>query len=75
MIPGARSGTVDEPVAVATRAIDHSACHGIDVELVQRVSGFKVIPRRWVIERASTSSCTTRASPETTQPTREATPN
>ncbi|MGW7530613.1 transposase [Streptomyces sp. NPDC054783] len=37
-----------------TKAIDHGARLGIDVEVVQRdpgVKGFKVIPRRWVVER------------------------
>ncbi len=37
-----------------TKAIDDGARLGIDVEVVQRdagVKGFKVIPRRWVIER------------------------
>ncbi|MFI5552814.1 transposase, partial [Streptomyces sp. NPDC051738] len=37
-----------------TKAIDHGARVGIDVEVVQRapgVKGFKVIPRRWVVER------------------------
>ncbi len=38
------------------KAIDHGARLGIDVEVVQRepgVKGFKVIPRRWVVERTS----------------------
>lgn len=37
-----------------TKAIDHGARLGIDVTVVQRapsVEGFKVIPRRWVVER------------------------
>jgi transposase len=37
-----------------TKAIDHGARLGIDVEVVQRdpgIKGFKVIPRRWVVER------------------------
>jgi transposase len=37
-----------------TKTIDHGARLGIDVEVVQRdpgVKGFKVIPRRWVVER------------------------
>lgn len=37
-----------------TKAIDHGARLGIDVEVVQRdpgAKGFKVIPRRWVVER------------------------
>lgn len=37
-----------------TKAIDHRARLGIDVEVVQRqfgVKGFKVIPRHWVVER------------------------
>jgi hypothetical protein len=37
-----------------TKAIDHGARLGLDVEVVQRdpgVEGFKVIPRRWVVER------------------------
>ncbi|MCT9010527.1 transposase [Streptomyces rhizosphaerihabitans] len=37
-----------------TKAIDHGARLGIDVEAVRRdpaVKGFKVIPRRWVVER------------------------
>jgi transposase len=37
-----------------TKAIDHGARHGTDVEVVQRdpgVKGTKVIPRRWVVER------------------------
>jgi transposase len=37
-----------------TKAIDHGARLGIDVEVVRRdpgVKGFKVIPRRWVVER------------------------
>ncbi|MGW7289069.1 IS5 family transposase [Streptomyces sp. NPDC054847] len=37
-----------------TEVIDHGARLGIDVEVVQRnpgVKGFKVIPRRWVVER------------------------
>ncbi|MFF3000670.1 IS5 family transposase [Streptomyces sp. NPDC057950] len=37
-----------------TKALDHGARLGIDVEVVQRdpgVEGFKVIPRRWVVER------------------------
>lgn len=36
-----------------TKAIDHGARLGIDVEVIQRdpgVKGFKVIPRRWVVE-------------------------
>jgi transposase len=37
-----------------TKAIDHDARLGIDVEVVQRDpggKGFKVIRRRWVVER------------------------
>ncbi|WP_419664872.1 IS5 family transposase [Streptomyces sp. 2-1] len=37
-----------------TKAIDHGARLGIDVEAVRRdpsAKGFKVIPRRWVVER------------------------
>lgn len=37
-----------------TRATDHGARLGIDVEVVQRhpgTQGFKVIPRQWVVER------------------------
>ncbi len=37
-----------------TKAIDHGARLGIDVQVVQRdpgTKGFKVIPRRWVVER------------------------
>lgn len=37
-----------------SKAIDHGARLGIDVEVVQRdpgVKGFKVIPRHWVVER------------------------
>lgn len=37
-----------------TKAIDHGARLGIDVEVVRRdpaEKGFKVIPRRWVVER------------------------
>ncbi|MDQ0401477.1 transposase [Streptomyces sp. DSM 40167] len=37
-----------------TKAIEHGAHLGIDVEVVQReagIKGFKVIPRRWVAER------------------------
>ncbi|MBL1102628.1 IS5 family transposase [Streptomyces coffeae] len=37
-----------------TKAIDHGARLGIDVEVVQRtpgVRGFKVVPRPWVVER------------------------
>ncbi len=37
-----------------TKAIEHGARLGIDVEVVQRTPGaigFKVIPRRWVVER------------------------
>ncbi|WP_101254326.1 IS5 family transposase [Streptomyces barkulensis] len=37
-----------------TKVIDHGARLGIDVEVVQRTpgtKGFKVIPRRWVVER------------------------
>ncbi len=37
-----------------TKVIDHGARLGIDVEVVQRdpgAKGFKVIPRRWVVER------------------------
>jgi transposase len=37
-----------------TKVIDHGATLGIDVEVVQRApdtKGFKVIPRRWVVER------------------------
>lgn len=37
-----------------TKATDHGARLGIDVEVVQRapgVQGFKVLPRRWVVER------------------------
>ncbi|MGW0902949.1 IS5 family transposase [Streptomyces sp. NPDC002853] len=37
-----------------TKAIDHGARLGIDVEVIQRaprIQGFKVIPRRWVVER------------------------
>lgn len=38
-----------------TKVIEHGARLGIDVHVVQRdpaVKGFKVIPRRWVVERA-----------------------
>lgn len=37
-----------------TKAIDHGARLGIDVEVIQhdpRTKGCKVIPRRWVVER------------------------
>lgn len=37
-----------------TKAIDHGATLGIDVEVARRdpaQKGFKVIPRRWVVER------------------------
>ncbi len=42
------------PDRASDPAIDHGARLGIDVEVVQRepgVIGFKVIPRRWVVER------------------------
>lgn len=45
-----------------TKAIDHGARLGIDIEVVQRdpgVKGFKVTPRRWVVER---TLCATRRS-------------
>jgi len=38
-----------------TRAIDHGARLGIDVQVVERdpaVRGFQVIPRRWTVERS-----------------------
>ncbi|MFG2824725.1 IS5 family transposase [Kitasatospora sp. NPDC048365] len=38
-----------------TKAIDHGATLGIDVEITRHApgeKGFKVIPRRWVVERA-----------------------
>ncbi|MFD9286283.1 hypothetical protein ACFWD7_55835 [Streptomyces mirabilis] len=57
-----------------TTAIDHCARLGIDVHPVQRdpgVKGFKVIPRRWTIERSiGCHSCNTAASPATTSDTR-----
>ena len=37
-----------------TKAIEHGATLGIDVEVVQRdptVKGFKLLPRRWIVER------------------------
>lgn len=40
--------------AYRTTAIDHGARLGIDVHVVQRdlaVQGFKVLPRRWTVER------------------------
>ncbi|MEU8547204.1 IS5 family transposase [Streptomyces roseoverticillatus] len=38
-----------------TKVIDHGAIHGIDVEVVRRdpdTKGFKVLPRRWTVERS-----------------------
>jgi transposase len=37
-----------------TAVVAHGATHGIDVEVVRRdadVKGFKVLPRRWIVER------------------------
>lgn len=54
-----------------TKAIDHGASLGIDVEFVHRDpgrKGFKVIPRRCVVEQTFAGSCATTASPATTKP-------
>ncbi|MET7855396.1 transposase, partial [Streptomyces avermitilis] len=50
--PQVRKGWTD--TGYRTKAIDHGTRLGIDVEAVRRdpaAKGFKVIPRRWVVER------------------------
>ncbi|MFJ1673300.1 transposase [Streptomyces bottropensis] len=71
--PGVRKAWVD--AGYRTTAIDHGARLGIDVHPVQRepgTKGFKVIPRRWTIERSIGWLMTTAASPVATKGTRTA---